>query len=255
MPPSIYSSHQFSFFSFGDEWDALLRSDRFVLPLSPIHVRQEVEVLASADGAGFIQGGTISTARERAGSGSKGYWGETVKPHLDEPMANALSDSMHHLAGSPPTYPMFPNGFPSVGTGRVVDTAPIRRSAQFVGEGLGKLGREIATVVRSPRIPPHSNPAPELDQDLEDEEFLDHEPEPTDADGDSHSHSGVSGSISTPDEDEGRNTKWDEWGEEEMAALEEVERFDEIYPAGMMEEDEGSVMRTPTKPRRGRKGR
>jgi len=102
-----------------------------------------------------------------------------------------------------------------------------------VGEGLGKLRREIAKV-RSPSMRPVPD-TPEI-QELEDEELLDPDPDAAS----SRMTSEAEASLRTPEggrDDRELADPWDEWGADEQEAVAEAERFDEIYPAGVMDED------------------
>ncbi|KZS98299.1 hypothetical protein SISNIDRAFT_481055 [Sistotremastrum niveocremeum HHB9708] len=241
LPPSVYLSHQFTFHALTEDYHALLRNAHFNVPTSVVTVRKEVQISAYTSGSSdeFLQSMDM-------GTNSAGAKRRRHRNSVDEPIAKAISDDLDYMNPASPAYPMLPNG-PSNSHRHLLDAIPLRRSAQLavgitegVGEGLGRLRREIGKV-RSPRLAArtddqlHAMGVSSIPLEFdEQEEMLDR---PDDAEsrmtsgGDSHSGA----SIATPD---GAEDAWDGWAEEDREAVEEAERFDEIYPAGTMDEEQ-----------------
>lgn len=246
-PRSIYLWHQFSFYAFGEDYHALIRSYKLDVPATKVEVRKEVEISAYSTGVGesFVHGGASPMDIRQ------------VSSSFDGPLASAMSASLGEYANpSPPILPMLPNGAPGA---RFRNPIPIRNVAagitDGVSEGLGRLKREIGKV-RSPKLIPRpeqgTGPLPAwvpLEFDEEDEDFLlaGQRREPHDdhlddgADNMSRSTSRDGASIPTPssnhedlfedmqapihrsvlEEDRG-------WSREDRQAIEEAEHFYDI---------------------------
>lgn len=252
---SIYLHHQFTFYTLGEDYHALVRSYRFDFPVNKVEVRKAVQVSACTTGDGGSFGGALPMDIRQPSS-------------FDEPLASAMSIQLGEFAGpSPKVLPMLPNGVPNP---RLRDSIPIRSVAagitDGVSEGLVRLRREI-NKAKSPRLKPmqslgsgRTSPswAP-IEFDEEDEDFLlshedsAQEPGPT-AEGDatSRSTSRDGASILTPlsiqpdffdslDNDYGGNEGFEDergWSKEDRQAVEDAERFFDISAAGLMDEEQ-----------------
>jgi hypothetical protein len=167
---------------------------------------------------------------------------------------------------------MFPNGVPKARAGSFKASIPIRNVAvglsEGVQEGFGRLRREI-NKVRSPQFGPrsegHTPGSVPLEFNEEDEVFLDNEENDRtspERDHDSTSTSrggGDSGaSVSTPSTSNNNlplvgsgvlglaGGEEGGWAQEDVDAIEEAERFDEISAAGFMDEEQmGMPVRLP----------
>lgn len=252
LPGTIYLSHQFSFFALSDDYHALVRRLHFDIPVHKIDVRREVEASAYATGHGesFVSAATTPHA-VRAGHS------------FDEPLASAIYSGLEYSGSSPPIIPMLPNG---ARPGSFRTAIPIRSVAanltEGVNEGLGRISRGFRKV-RSPRMnPSRTDESVPLEFDEEDEAFLSEHAHDNDNDAMSNSGCGRdSHSVSTPSTN--NNMPLPETGPEpadagwldDMDAVEETERFDEISAAGLMEEDPPEqLIRVLQKGRSSRKG-
>ena len=205
---------------------------------------------------------------------------------FDEPLASAMSLQLGGFPGpSPKVLPMLPNGVPNP---RLRDSIPIRSVAagitDGVSEGFGRLRREI-NKAKSPKLHPRrslgsgmTSPTwASLEFDEEDEDFLlpdgdlTQGPEPTAEGGaTSRSTSRDGASILTPlstqpdffdpldnDYDDRENFEDERgWSQEDRQAVEDAERFLDISPAGMMDEESGMLPElkgVKSKKRRGKK--
>ncbi|KLO09334.1 hypothetical protein SCHPADRAFT_907840 [Schizopora paradoxa] len=260
LPTSVYLSHQFSFFAFGEDYHALLRRLFFDVPVNKIEVRREVEASAYSSGQGelFVAGSSPQEIRNAHAA-------------FDAPLASAMSASLDYSGQSPPVIPMLPNGGRP---GSFKASIPIRSVAAGLTEGVnggfGRLRREIKKV-RSPRLRPQAEdrtpgPVP-LEFDEDDEVFVGQmEQDSGEHDSDAHSAGtsrGDSGaSISTPSTNNNAplpDSEPEGWSLDDMDGLDEEEKFDEISTAGFMDEEQRNLnvpIRVPgQKPSFGRKGR
>jgi hypothetical protein len=246
VPRSIYLSHQFAFFTLGEDYHGLLRSHTFDVPSTKVEVRRQIEVSASGSGSNmsesFISGSSVPS-----------------QSGISSSFDDAVSADMRYLNPSPPVLPMYPNGPPSRAYRNAI---PIRTVAAGISdgmsEGLGRLRRELGKV-RSPRLAPQrdSTRMP-IEFDEEDEDFAPrsgglglHKWD------EARSSSREGASVSTPstgmepllsDDDDGEFEggsvgAWHRWGPEEKQAVEEVEQFDDIAVGFMDEELIGTVRR------------
>lgn len=213
---------------------------------------------------------------------------------FDDSLASAMSGGLYYTGSTPPVIPMFPNGVPKARSGSFKASIPIRNVAsgltEGVQEGFGRLRREI-NKVRSPQLRPRSegnaSSSVPLEFNEEDEVFLDNDdvndndndhdrisPErdrdsTTTSGGTSTSRGGADSgaSVSTPsttnnnlplvgsemlgivDGDDGG------WAQEDVEAVEEAERYDEISAAGFMDEEVPVRMPKNGGPKRGGRGR
>lgn len=262
LPSSIYLSHQFSFFALLDDYHALIRRLHFDIRVEKIIVRREVQASAYTSGHGESFVSAASSPKDVRGVRS-----------FDEPLASAIYTGLDYSGSSPPVIPMLPNGV----SGSYKSTIPIRSVAagftEGVNESLGLISRGLRKV-RSPKLnprPDESRVAVPLEFDEADEEFLSEReqvPERDDLndleeDGrfeqarmneehelgtDTMSNSACEGrdsrSVSTPSTRD--STPLPEEPEEwldDMDAVEEAERFDEISAAGMMDEEQQMPIR------------
>ncbi|KAH7888262.1 hypothetical protein F5I97DRAFT_1926687 [Phlebopus sp. FC_14] len=264
VPRSIYLSHQFLFYTLGEDYHALIRRHHLHMTGDKIEVRKEVEASAYAsilsDDAFPILDTTTTTANNnnttthdlgRTGAASSSF---------DEPLASAMSADLasSHPPGRSPI-PMFPNGTPGsfkprsslAGVGTSIPT-PIRSVtagiAEGVGEGFGRIRRGVRQV-RSPPLPRSvsslagqgrsvggdgagagvgagAGDGVPLEFDEQDEDF----PTPRDRMG-----SGVGPSTSSVVGDAGDDL-WRTWTEEDKLAVDEAEQFDDVV--GFLDEDQ-----------------
>lgn len=268
---SIYLHHQFSFYAFGEDYHALVRSYRFDFPVNKLEVRKAVQISAYTTGDGGSFGGASPMDIRQSSS-------------FDEPLASAMSIQLGEFAGpSPKILPMLPNGVPNP---RLRDSIPIRSVAagitDGVSEGFGRLRREI-NKAKSPRLKPVrplesgvSSPSwASIGFDEQDEDFLLSSEDPVQEPGltaeggaTSRSTSRDGASILTPlsiqpdffdslDNDYcGRENFEDErgWSQEDRQAVEDAERFYDISAAGLMDEEQ-SASGTLPKLEKGRRGK
>ena len=258
---SIYLQHQFSFYAFGEDYHALVRSYRFDFPVSKLEVRKAVQISAYTTGEGGSFGGALPMDIRQSSS-------------FDEPLASAMSIQLGEFEGPSKILPMLPNGVPNP---RLRDSIPIRSVTagitDGVSEGFGRLRREI-NKAKSPRLKPMqslgsgvTSPswAP-IEFDEEDEDFLlssghpVREPERTAEGGaTSRSTSRDGASILTPfstqpdffdslDNDYGGRENFDDergWSQEDRQAVEDAERFYDISAAGLMDEEQSAAGTLP----------
>ncbi|KAJ7198892.1 hypothetical protein B0H12DRAFT_579754 [Mycena haematopus] len=142
LPRAIYLSHQFAFYTLGEDYHALIRRYQFAIGGAKIDVRRQVEVSASAFAFGpdeaFVEGyGSSSSPRAIRRRSSR-----AASSSFDEPLlASALAGTHYRDARPPPVLPMLPNGSPFRSS-----MLPVRAVAGLgdnVAEGLGRLRREM----------------------------------------------------------------------------------------------------------------
>ncbi|KAF9237016.1 hypothetical protein BU15DRAFT_88909 [Melanogaster broomeanus] len=252
VPRSIYLSHQFLFYSLGEDYHALIRRHHLDMAGDKIEVRKEVEASAYATGAPgelFVEGFSAGT-RDHHGRAASSF---------DEPIASAMSADLEYtLSGKSPIIPMLPNGIVGSKPRSFGNPVPIRHMtaniAEGVGEGFGRIRREIHKV-RSPQLGPRSDtgiaaPVPlefdEHDEDFDDSSRGEHAGEALSR-RTSAGAGGSSASISTPsthvnpleddDDSEGDGDDlWRGWTEEDKLAVDEAEQFDDVV--GFLDEDQ-----------------
>ncbi|KIJ59762.1 hypothetical protein HYDPIDRAFT_177705 [Hydnomerulius pinastri MD-312] len=244
VPRSIYLSHQFLFYSLGEDYHALIRRHQLDMTGDKIEVRKEVEASAYATGTGeiFVEGFSGTRDFDRTASS------------FDGPIASAMSaDIEHSRTGKSPIIPMLPNGTPGSKPRSFGNSIPIRSMtagiAEGVGEGFGRIRREIHKV-RSPQLGPRPDsglfgPVP-LEFDEQDEDFADRIPSRGELTSEVPSRSTSAGerdsgaSISTPSTNanplEEGDDLWRGWNEEDKLAVDEAEQFDDVV--GFMDEDQ-----------------
>ena len=175
LPRSVYLSHQFSFYTLGEDYHALISRSQLDISGQKLEVRKNVEINpfpssphhhhhhhhhGSESLESFIEGlGSLRFATQgdhhhhhthtRRFSGS-----------FDEPLASALAGGLDDIgveAGAastaPPVLPMYPNG--AIPTSSFRNSIPIRSIGGGVSEGLSLLRREI-NKVRSPSLVPRT---------------------------------------------------------------------------------------------------
>ncbi|KXN80712.1 hypothetical protein AN958_08245 [Leucoagaricus sp. SymC.cos] len=199
IPRSLYLSHQFTFWSFGEDYHALLRQYHFDVRGDKIHVRREVQV---SIGVGlnntsyrFIDD-TLDFHHHHPHLG--GNHGGHTSTSFDEPLASALAgglvtDYYHSTNILPTILPMYPNGvsgahshssslsLSSKTPAFIRNSIPIRKLGDGMSGGFGRIRREISSSysrnrLRSPdlgvtREDLEEVPVP-LEFDEEDEDFL-----------------------------------------------------------------------------------
>ncbi|KAF8838160.1 hypothetical protein BDN67DRAFT_991441 [Paxillus ammoniavirescens] len=245
VPRSIYLSHQFLFYSLGEDYHALIRRHHLDMIGDKIEVRKEVEASADATAPGelFVEGFSAGT-RDHLGRAASSF---------DAPIASAMSADLEYtFSARSPVIPMLPNGTPGSKPRSFGNSIPIRHMtagiAEGVGEGFGRIRKEIHRV-RSPQLGDggFAPPVP-LEFDEHDEDFGDpprggvHATE-TPSRCTSTGAADSNASISTPsthvnpleDESEGDDL-WRGWNEEDKLAVDEAEQFDDVV--GFMDEDQ-----------------
>ncbi|KAL4067204.1 hypothetical protein V8B97DRAFT_979362 [Scleroderma yunnanense] len=250
VPRSVYLSHQFFFYTLGEDYHALIRRHHLAITGDKIEVRREVEPSTYASGAGA--GATGRGINEVFIAGTHGGPDlNRVASSLDEPLASAMTSGLDPPPAAP-NIPMFPNG----GRGRPHSfgaALPIRSLKEGVGGGLDKLRREMYRV-RSPK------------RELEHEGMIDQIGTGGEGNSPGSRVSGISGvSLQTPSahgtpeeadamggiggrnldegESEGESqTMWQGWGwgEEDKRAIDEAEQFDDVL--GFMDEDQAPAV-------------
>jgi hypothetical protein len=254
LPRSIYLSHQFTFYTLGEDYHALIRRFRLDVAGSKITVRREVEISAypeaGADDDAFAGTSPRDIAMARRLSNTSG-----AAASFDEPLASALTGGLAGPGqGGVRVLPMLPNG------ARGARGVPIRGVAASLGggarEGFGRLRRGVDRL-RSPHHGPTTAPSASehgagvpLEFDEEDEDFL---PRTDDA-----SHGDVPPAVpdlSTlpppvvlpphrevhkellPDEVAGEEDAWSGWDAQDRAAIDDAEQFNDLV-VGIMDEEQ-----------------
>ncbi|KAF8622444.1 hypothetical protein AX15_007027 [Amanita polypyramis BW_CC] len=169
LPRPIYLSHQFSFYSLGEDYHALIRRSKLDITAQKIEVRKEVEVNAfpsSQASESFVEGFTLSRDPRRSSAS------------FDVPLAKALAGGLDYTV-APPILPMYPNGAPGSRPRSFMNPIPIRTLGDGVSESLSRFRREI-NKVRSPHLLPRTENSSSpglvaLEFDEEDEDFLSRE--------------------------------------------------------------------------------
>lgn len=255
LPRSLYLSHQFTFWSLGEDYHALLRQYHFDVRGTKIHVRREVQVSV---GVG------LNTTSDRFVEDLDFHHASSS---FDEPLASALAgDLITNYANSiPAVLPMYPNGISGAHSSSLKTPAfirnsiPIRRLGDGMSEGFGRIRREISSSyhrnkVRSPSLGPRrdgeDNISVPLEFDEEDEDFLGVPRSADDVGNRSNiavatgisAESGTSGTSASaidvaPPTPEAEDL-WKGWESREVGqAVEEVERFDDISVVGFLDEE------------------
>ena len=241
---SIYLHHQFSFYAFGEDYHALVRSYRFDVPASKLEVRKAVQISAYTTGDGGSFGGALPMDIRQSSS-------------FDEPLASAMSIQLGEFAGpSPRILPMLPNGVPNP---RLRDSIPIKSVAAGITDGVSeRLGMLRRLRPMQPLGSGMTSPSwAKVGLDEEDEDFLLSSEDPAQEPGrtaevvtTSRSTSRDGASILTPpdffdplDNDNGGREDFEDergWSREDRQAVEEAERFYDISAAGLMDEEQSA---------------
>ncbi|KAJ7223555.1 hypothetical protein GGX14DRAFT_513857 [Mycena pura] len=275
LPRPIYLSHQFSFYTLGEDYHALIRRYKLRLRGTKIDVRREVEVSGALTGGGeaFVEGIGASSSPRAIRRHSR-----ASQASFDEPLASALAGAQYPLP--PPVLPMLPNGTPSSFRSAIPVRAVAAGLGDGVAEGLGRLRREMRHQRQRQRA---RSPARKgggggddmeasvpLEFDEEDEDFVGIQPSQAESymrvhgdreDDDALSTATMSRngedsvtSLSTPStsadplEDEVEAERLDVeledgggWAQEDKLAVEEAERFDNISVVGFLDEEQAAA--------------
>ena len=248
VPRSIYLSHQFLFYTLGEDYHALIRRHRLAISGAKIDVRKEVEASAftGSSATHFVEDMAFPSdhphARSHSHSGSHPHSHGHVASSFDEPLANAMSAEMAYdlsAGGGRVTIPMLPNGAaqqqsararigtPWTGSGtRALSGMGMRGGIPIrVMEGVGGMIRREVDRVRGGReraiggvldnAGDGEGRVP-LEFDEQDEDF-------------------GQGVPIGEGEGDGENV-WHAWSEEDRSAVDEAERFDDVL--GIMDEDQ-----------------
>jgi len=238
VPRPIYLAHQFSFYTLGEDYHALIRRHQLDVTGTKIEVRKEVEISAYSAGTGesFVEGFSPRDMGRAASS-------------FDEPIASAISADISYPRSSRSIIPMLPNGAPGGSKPRSFkNSQPIRAMtsniAEGVGEGFGRIRREINRV-RSPQLilRPEGglSASVPLEFDEQDEELMYGDDDDIVDDGASRGEDATTDhSIETPPTDvdpcdEGTEL-WHGWTEEDKLAVDEAEQFDDVV--GFLDEEQ-----------------
>jgi hypothetical protein len=257
LPRSIYLSHQFFFYTLGEDYHALIRRQQLDINGTKLEVRKEVEVSAYPAGSGesFVEGFTSPRTIHQTSSS------------IDEPLALALTGDLDYPLPAQPVIPMLPNGVGSKPKS-FKGALPIRAMAAGLSDGMsGRL--EKMRRARPKPSPPSIAPSDSgisvpvtLEFDEEDEEDFvksrggGYIPSP---DGIAHSKSregdsGASMSLSTPSttpplllDDEAVDDKWIDWGAGNVAAVDDNEEFHHVSAVGLLDEEQTLAVKVETK--------
>ncbi|PPQ86598.1 hypothetical protein CVT24_007880, partial [Panaeolus cyanescens] len=166
LPRSLYLSHQFSFYTLGEDYHALIRRLHLDIVGPKIEVRTTVSIntFATPPSSGaFME--DFDTRRHSTASGM------SMSPpsfDFDEPIANAISGSFDNT-NIPAILPMFPNGVAGSTKPKGFRNAiPIRSVTGGVSEGIGRLRSQMGRGGGGGRA--HGGVPLEFDE--EDEDFL-----------------------------------------------------------------------------------
>jgi hypothetical protein len=248
VPRSIYLSHQFLFYTLGEDYHALIRRHRLAISGAKIDVRKEVEASAftGSTGAQFVEDLAFPSDQPHARSRSLSRGHHHMHAHgpssFDEPLASAMSAELAYdrsAEGGRVTIPMLPNGAAQqsararTGTSWSGSGTRAALSGMSMGggipirvmEGVGGMIRREVDRVRGGRtvegVPGDGEGGVPLKFDEQDEDF----------DG------GVPGSEGDEPEGNGDGEDlWRAWNEEDKSAVDEAERFDDVL--GIMDEDQ-----------------
>lgn len=251
LPRSLYLAHQFSFYTLGEDYHALIRQYRLGTSGEKLDVRREVEISANG-GSG---GSTFAEGFQESRTTS-------VPRSFDEPLASALRAELDH-SHVPSVLPMLPNGPGSAKPMSLRNAIPIRSVAigfsDGMSEGLGRIRREMQRA-RSPRSPTYISPRTQdsvpLEFDEMEEDFVldgsapavgSHDVDELDDDQvprSAHSQS-PSNRDSTPEEQPVTPTTadvWEGWESADKKIIDDAERFDDITVVGFLEEEQEELM-------------
>ncbi|KAF8332992.1 hypothetical protein F5887DRAFT_995039, partial [Amanita rubescens] len=171
---SVYLSHQFSFYTLGEDYHALLRRSQLDISGQKLEVRKNVEISPFPSSSGTHDAGGFAHHRHHH------HHTRRISGSFDEPLASALAGGLEYSSIAPPVLPMYPNGAPSSRPRTLRNSIPIRTIGDGMSEGLSLLRREI-NKVRSPHLLPRTEHGPPsttspglvpLEFDEEDEDFL-----------------------------------------------------------------------------------
>jgi hypothetical protein len=148
LPDSIYLSHQFSFHALTHDWQAPLHRGIFDLPSIKLEVRKEVEA------SPYPSSSTIRLNRKGDTTESFVQDAAVFGSLFDEPLASAIHARLESKPPLPEVLPSYPNGL-QIHPSSWRATGPLIHAAvgltDGVGEGLGRLKRELGKVAKSPR--------------------------------------------------------------------------------------------------------
>ncbi|TFK18810.1 hypothetical protein FA15DRAFT_697905 [Coprinopsis marcescibilis] len=138
LPRTIYLSHQFSFYTLGEDYHALIRRYHLNVTGTKIEVRKDIPVQAFTSSGGadsnnelFLDGfgSPASPSRQIAGPRSS----------FDEPLASALAGDMDfaRIQRSETVLPMYPNGVPARQSKSLIPSSIPIKGVGSVAAGLG----------------------------------------------------------------------------------------------------------------------
>ncbi|KAF8125481.1 hypothetical protein EV363DRAFT_1175971 [Boletus edulis] len=218
VPRSIYISHQFLFYTLGEDYHALIRRHRVAISGAKIDVRKEVEASAftGSSGADFVEDLAFPSDQVHSRSRSHSHMHAHGPLSFDEPLASAMSAEMAYdrSAGTGRAMiPMLPNGAAQQSTRTRPGTSWSGSETRAALSGMSMSGGIPIKVIEG-RVP--------LKFDEEDEDF-------------------GKGALVVAGEGEGISERdgedlWGVWSEEDRLAVDEAERFDDVL--GIMDEDQ-----------------
>lgn len=240
LPGSIYLAHQFSFHAFTDDWQALLHRGLLDLPSTKLEVRPEVR-------ANLIMSGTSSIRGSRSDTESFVQDSAITGSPFDEPMSTAIHARLEPTPMQPPILPSYPNGLQAHPQSWRDAAVPLRHAAaglsEGVGEGLGRLRRELGKVAKTPRRGARKRDSLTFDEKdavspVTDASHSEQSAARLTQPGDSPVESGST--VSTTNVATDATDPWDEWRETEVADdVAEYEAFESfgLGVVGEMDED------------------
>ncbi|KAI0786532.1 hypothetical protein C8Q75DRAFT_278928 [Abortiporus biennis] len=153
---AIYLSHQFTFYTFKEDYHGLLHSYHLDLPAKAIDVRKEIVVNSSTED-GVLED-------------DASYSAQTQPRAFNEPLATAMIDGIQQLPPSLPI-PMFPNGQTGSSAGIRHASVSLPHVTKSWGDGMSDNLHKLYQL-RSPKLKPvKSQEAPvslQFDEDEED---------------------------------------------------------------------------------------
>ncbi|KAH6869593.1 hypothetical protein BKA70DRAFT_367440 [Coprinopsis sp. MPI-PUGE-AT-0042] len=144
---SIYLSHQFSFYTLGEDYQGAIRLYRLAPAGTKIDVRKDIPIQAfSSSLPSHAEGGDGFLDEFNSPTSPRGIRG--IASSFDEPLASALTHEMEGVGAVGVTeveLPMYPNGVPGKRglLSSSITAIPVRGIGDGVSRGFGQLRRRI----------------------------------------------------------------------------------------------------------------
>lgn len=242
-PRSLYLSHQFSFWSFPEDYHALLRQHQLTnIRGTKIHVRPQVQVsMMGLECDRFVDDTATTTTTTHAG--------------FTRGISSALSGDLliDSNARSLPVLPAYPNGVGRTSSfaassktpAFIRNAIPIRKLGDGMSDGLGRIKREISSSYHyyhhhrrtSEEDSAEENSVP-LEFGEEDEDFWSLDAVQQHQHQHQHQNQDQQQQHSQPDDEELWNSR-----DDVVKMVEEMEKFDDISVVGLLDEEQ-QVART-----------